>query len=112
MTGNFPKRGSVYWVSLDPAVGSETRKTRPCLILSNNQGNEFSNTIVVAPITSKIKKIYSFEVKVSVDGKQGKVMVNQCRTVDKSRLGKMICALDSEVMEDVNEAIRIVFGLS
>ena len=112
MIGNFPKRGSVYWVSLDPAIGSETKKTRPCLIISNDSGNEASGMVIVAPITSKVKKIYSFEVEVTISGKRGKVMVNQCRTIDKSRLGKKECSLDFEVMEEVNEAIRITFGIS
>lgn len=112
MSGNFPKRGNVYWVSLDPTVGSETRKTRPCLLVSNDQGNQVSNTVIVAPITSKVKKIYSFEVEVTVAGKKGKVMLNQCRAVDKTRLGKQECVFDEDVMAAVDDAIRIAFGLA
>ena len=112
MTGNFPRRGSIYWVSLDPSIGSETKKTRPCMIISNDQGNEFSQTVIVAPVTSKIKKVYSFEVQIEIEGKKGKIMLNQCRTVDKSRLGTMICVFNGDVMEGVNNAIRIAFGLT
>ena len=50
MTGNFPKRGDVYWAALDPAVGSETRKTRPCLIVSNDIGNEASNLVIISTL--------------------------------------------------------------
>lgn len=111
MTGRFPKRGDVYWVLLDPSIGHETRKTRPCLVVSNDKGNEHSHTVLIAPITSKTKKLYSFEAKVSISGKDGKIMLDQCRAVDKSRLGKMECHVDNGVMADVDEAIRIVFGL-
>lgn len=112
MTGSFPTRGSVYWASLDPTIGSETKKTRPCLIVSNDSGNEASNVVIVAPITSKVKKVYSFEVEVVIGGKKGKVMLNQCRAIDKARLGKKECSLDFEVMEQVDEAIRVTFGIA
>ena len=112
MTGKFPRRGEVFWVSLDPYVGSETKKTRPCLVVSNDKGNENSGTVIVAPITSKVKKIYSFEVGVCVAGKAGKIMLNQCRVIDKSRMGKRECSLDGDVMERVDEALKIVFALS
>ncbi len=111
MTGNFPKRGEVYWAILDPAVGSETRKTRPCLIVSNDIGNEVSDLVIMAPITSKITRIYPYNVRVLLNGKEGKIMVNQVRAINKSRIGKTICSLDPPTMELVDEALRIVFGL-
>lgn len=112
MTGDFPKKGDVYWVSLDPTIGSETKKTRPCLVISNDKGNQASNIIIIAPITSKIDKIYSFEVSVFIAGKKGKVMIQQCRAIDKSRLGKKECCVNSDIIYQVDEAIRITFGLS
>jgi mRNA interferase MazF len=51
----FPRRGEIYWVNLEPTIGSETQKTRPGLIISNDIGNEMSNMVIIAPITSKIK---------------------------------------------------------
>jgi mRNA interferase MazF len=111
MPGNFPKRGDVYWVCLEPALGFETKKTRPCLVVSNNKGNAASNTIIVAPITSKIKRVYSFEVQTVVLDKQGKVMLNQCRAIDKLRLGTKIGQLNEETMNKVDEALRITFEL-
>jgi len=111
MTGNFPRRGEVYWTSLDPTIGTETKKTRPCLIVSNDIGNEVSDLVIMAPITSKISKVYPYNVKVSVGGKDGKVMLNQIRAMDKSRIGKLICSLDKETMEQVDEALRIVLEL-
>ena len=112
MTGNFPKRGDVYWVVLDQAIGSETRKRRPCLIISNNNGNQKSQLVIIAPITSKVSKIFPFEAKVIVGKTEGKVMLNQCRSIDKSRLGKRECDVDNASMIQVDEAIRIVFGIA
>jgi mRNA interferase MazF len=108
----FPRRGEIYWVNLDPSVGGETKKTRPALIVSNDVGNEIANIVMVAPITSKIKTVYPFEVKVSVGGKLGKIMLNQCRAVDKSRITGKIDEIDQETMKSVEDAIKIVFGLS
>jgi mRNA interferase MazF len=82
------------------------------LVISNDRGNEHAHTVIVAPITSKTKNLYSFEARVSISGKDGKIMLDQCRAVDKSRLGKMECHVDKDVMDEVNEAIRIVFGLA
>lgn len=107
----FPKRGEIYWVELDPARGSETQKTRPCLIVSNDIANEYSLLVSVAPITSKIKKVYPFEVETIVAGKNGKIMLNQCRAIDKSRLKGKIEDVDHTVMIAVEEAIKIVYGI-
>ena len=110
--GSFPKRGEIFWVNLDPTVGEETKKTRPALVVSNDIGNEMSNMVIVAPITSKVKNVYPFEVKVFIEEKPGKIMLNQCRAVDKSRLVRKIDSLDQETMKFVEEALKIVFGLS
>ncbi len=108
----YPKRGEVYWVNLDPAVGGETKKTRPALIVSNDVGNEVSHVIMVAPITSKIKNIYPFEVKIKLEGKSAKIMLNQCRAVDKSRLKDKIGHVDIDTMQRAEDAIKLVFGLN
>jgi len=109
---DFPKRGEIYWVNLDPTVGAETKKIRPALIISNDIGNEASCVVMVAPITSQIKNVYPFEVKVTVSGKLGKIMLNQCRAVDKSRLTKKADVIDPETMKAVEEALKTVFGLN
>jgi mRNA interferase MazF len=109
---NFPKRGDIYWVNLNPTIGVEINKTRPALIVSNDIANEMAQIIIVAPITSKIKTLYPFEVKVTLNGKDGKIMLNQCRAIDKSRLAEKIASLDLEIMKLVEDAIKIAFGLS
>ena len=108
----FPKRGEIYWVNLDPTKGKETKKTRPGLIVSNDIGNEVSSVIVIAPITSQVKNIYPFEVKVFLNQTPAKIMLNQIRAVDKSRLGLKIKVLDIDTIRAVEEALKIVFGLS
>ena len=108
----FPCRGELYWVDLDPTVGSEIAKTRPCLIVSNDVGNQFSDRVIVAPLTSSgISRVYPFEVLVP-SGQGGlpatsKVTLDQIRSVDKRRLGRRIGALPSGVMQAVDQAIRV-----
>jgi len=108
---NYPKRGEIYWVDLDPAIGGETQKIRPGLIVSNDIGNEVSKVVMVAPITSKIKQVYPFEVKITLNKKPAKIMLNQCRALDKSRLQGKIGNIDAITMRSAGEAIKIVFGL-
>jgi mRNA interferase MazF len=107
----FPGRGEIYWVKLDPAVGSEISKTRPAIIISNDTGNRYSDRVIVAPITSKgMEKVYPFEVEIAAEGgvsDASKVLLDQIRTIDKSRLGKRIGRLSQKKMEEVNLAIRI-----
>lgn len=113
--GRWPliKRGEIYWVNLDPTVGSEIKKTRPALIVSNDQNNQFADTVTVLPITSQTAKLYPFEVllKREISGLQedGKAKANQIRTVDKRRLsGKPAgLPLSDRVMLEVDKAIKI-----
>lgn len=112
MVKNFPKRGEIHRVNLDPTVGAETQKLRPGLIISNDIGNEMSDVVIIAPITSKIKNIYPFEVAITVQKKSGKAMINQCRAVDKSRLTGKLGEADPKTMHAVDEAIKIVFSIS
>jgi mRNA interferase MazF len=74
---NFPRRGEVYWVRLGPSVGSEIKKMRPCLVVSNDIINEMSDVIIVAPASSRVKKVYSCEVKTHIGKKTGKIMLHQ-----------------------------------
>ncbi len=106
------KRGDVFWINLDPTVGSEINKTRPGLIVSNDVASQFARILLIAPITSKnTEVIRPFEVALSIKGKPSKILLNQCRAVDKSRLTSKIISADSETMKLVDEAIKIAFGL-
>ena len=112
----FPRRGELYWVNLDPTIGSETAKTRPCVIVSNDVGNEVSARVIVAPLTSRgLDRVFPFEVLIPKRegglAETSKVALDQIRTVDKRRLGRRIGALSSSRMRAVNRAIRISLDL-
>ena len=108
----FPRRGEIYRVSLDPTIGTEIAKTRPALIISNDIGNQFSERVVVAPITSQnTEKIYPFEVLLPA-GEGGltqasKALLDQIRSIDKQRLKKRLGTIGSERMAAVDQAIRL-----
>lgn len=108
----FPKRGEIYWTNFEPAVGGETKKRRPGLIVSNNTGNEVSSVVMIAPITSKVKEVYPFEVKILLKGKPAKIMLNQCRAIDKSRLSEKMGEVNSATMHAVEQALRLVFAMN
>lgn len=102
---DFPKRGDIYWIKLDPTIG------RPCLILSNNSQNKKGLRVIAAPITSKIKNIYPFESKLILKGRECKVLLDQIRALDKKRVGQKITSIDQEAMFDVEEALKIALAL-
>lgn len=109
---DFQKRGEVYWANLDPTIGTEINKKRPCLIISNNDGNEVSSRVIVAAITSSVKIVYPFQVKIMLKKKSGKILLNQIRTIDKQRLDGKLGVLDRETMEQVEKALKLVLALS
>ncbi len=106
-----PRRGDVYWVNLDPTIGTEVRKTRPAVILSNNAQNEVGPRVLAAPITSNTSRVYSFEALIRVDGKPAKAMLDQVRCLDQSRLGGYIGVLTAPEMKGVERALRVAFDL-
>jgi mRNA interferase MazF len=108
---NYPKRGEIYLVTLDPTVGAEISKTRPALVISNDINNQFSDTITVIPITSYVEKIYPFEVLLSPGesglSKNSKAKCNPIRTIDKKRLIKSLGKINQEIIGAVEEATKI-----
>lgn len=113
MTGNeTPKRGDVFWVNFDPTQGTETKKVRPAIILSNNLFNKHLPRLIVVPLTSNVSKKFDFDALVLVNGKQGKAMLDQIRAIDKSRLGKKISSITADEMLDVEQALKIAVALA
>jgi mRNA interferase MazF len=105
------KRGEVWWVEFDPAVGSEIRKTRPGIIISNDAANRNLARVVIVPLTSSVARQYPGEALVTVDGKQAKAMADQIMAADKSRLKSQLGVLSKVDMRLVEDAIRIHLGL-
>jgi len=83
--GMVVERFDVFLVNLDPTVGSEIKKTRPCLVISPDEMNRWIKTVIVAPMTTKGRQ-YPTRVETRFDGKTGQIVLDQIRTVDKSRL--------------------------
>jgi mRNA interferase MazF len=106
------KRGDIFWVDFDPSIGTEVRKKRPALVCSSNAMNEKFPRIIVAPITSNISKVYSFEYVLLVqENVKGKVMLDQLRSMDKSRFGNKIGGVSLREMHEIDAAIKLVLGI-
>lgn len=95
-------------VNLDPTIGSEIKKTRPCVVISPNEMNSYLRTIIVAPITSN-KKNYPTRVKVKVEKKEGRVVIDQIRTIDKLRITKVIGEVTTKEMLDIKLVLKQMF---
>jgi mRNA interferase MazF len=106
-----PRRGDVYWVALDPVLGSEIRKTRPAVVVSNNSCNAFGSRVVVLPLTTNVESLYPGEALVTVKGKTARALGDQIRSLDKSRLRSKVDTLSMDEVEAVEEALRITLGL-
>jgi len=111
-TGRKPRRGDVFWVNLDPTVGTEARKTRPAVILSNDAQNAVGQRVLAAPVTSNVSRIYSFEAELTVGARRGKAMLDQVRCLDQSRLRDCIGSVSSAEMRDIEKALRVAFDLT
>jgi mRNA interferase MazF len=107
----WPKRGDVYWVNLDPVVGTEIRKTRPAVIVSNDSCNRYGTRIVVLPITGNTESLYPGEAIVEIKGKQGRALGDQIRSIDKSRLKARVGRLTADEMSRIDEALAVTLGL-
>jgi mRNA interferase MazF len=106
-----PRRGDVYWVNLDPVVGTEIRKTRPAVVVSNDSCNRYGTRVVVLPVTSNVDSLYPGEAIVEVKGKRGRALGDQIRSIDKSRLKARVARLSADEMSRVDEALAITLGL-
>ena len=110
------KRGDIYYADLSPVVGSEQGGLRPVLIIQNDVGNRYSPTVIAAAITSKMSKthlpthidIYAEQVGLAKDSV---ILLEQIRTIDKRRLKEKMGHLDDSIMNEVNSAIAVSFGL-
>ena len=110
------KRGDIYYADLSPIIGSEQGGVRPVLIIQNDVGNRHSPTIICAAITSRMNKAkLPTHIEISSGRyhlvKDSVILLEQIRTIDKQRLRKYVCHVDSRMMGKVNHAIQISLGL-
>ena len=98
----------IILVDLNPTIGSEIKKTRPCVVLSPNEMNKYLRTIVVAPMTTKSRK-YPTRVEVKHDRKIGWIVLDQIRTIDKARIIKVMGRLSNREVKEVKSIIKETF---
>jgi len=103
------KRFEVHLVNLDPTIGSEIKKTRPCVVVSPDEMNRHISTVIVAPMTSK-GKAYPTRVKCSFEGKTGQVVLDQLRTVDKRRLVKRLGRIEKKTQQEILAKLAEMFA--
>jgi mRNA interferase MazF len=105
------RRGEVWWVDFDPAVGSEIRKTRPAIMVSNDIANAALNRVQVVPLTSSTGRVYPSEAVIDAGGQQSKAMADQLTTVSKERIKRRLGSLSRADMLAVDRVIKIQLGL-
>ena len=99
---------SIVLVNLDPTLGSEIKKTRPCVVISPDEMNKYLNTIVIAPMTTSLKR-YPTRVAVEHEGRKGMIVIDQIRTVDKIRILKVSGKLTKSEIKACKDVIRETF---
>ena len=98
----------IVLVNLDPTIGSEIKKTRPCVVISPDEMNKFLRTITVAPMTTTSRK-YPTRIEVKHDGKIGWIVIDQIRTIDKQRIIKILGRLSQPEIKEVKSVIKETF---
>lgn len=106
-----PRRGDVYWVNLDPVVGTEIRKTRPAVVVSNDSCNRHGTRVVVLLVTGNTDSLYPGKALIAVQGEMSRVLGDQIRPVDKSRLGTRVSTLSAQELARVDEALATTLAL-
>lgn len=103
-----PRRFDVYLVNLDPTVGSEIQKTRPCVVISPDEMNRYIRTVIIAPMTSA-RREYPTRVNLTFQKKTGQIVLDQIRTVDKTRLIKRLGRISDNRAMQVSNLLQEIF---
>ncbi|HLW84389.1 MAG TPA: type II toxin-antitoxin system PemK/MazF family toxin [Candidatus Sulfotelmatobacter sp.] len=105
---NYPRRDEVWLIALDPSKGSEIKKTRPCLVVSPDEMNEFLHTTLVAPMTTTLRN-YPTRVDLVFRGKAGQIALDQLRAVDRQRLVRKLGAITARAASEVSSVLVEIF---
>lgn len=109
------KRGDVFYADLDPIIGSEQGGVRPVLVVQNNVGNKYSPTVVVLPISSAKKTNMPTHIRIcgaKMLSENSVILAEQIRTIDRNRLQSYVGSLGVEIMEKINESMKISIGVN
>jgi len=106
-----PRRGEVWLVSFDPAIGGEIQKTRPAVVLSNDTANALLNRVQVVPVSSQVGRLYPAEATITLNGARRKAMADQLATASKLRLIRRLGILSAEDLGSVVRAICVQLDL-
>jgi len=110
MSSDHPGRYAIYLANLDPTMGSEINKTRPVVVVSDNNMNKFLETLVACPLTTKIHKGWRSRVQINCQGKHAEIAVDQIRTISKKRLIKKLDKLNTSNAQLLRMTINEMYG--
>lgn len=107
--GVVVERFDVFLINLDPTVGSEIQKTRPCVVISPDEMNRYISTVIVAPMTTKGKQ-YPTHIACQFQGKSGRIVLDQIRTIDKRRLAKKLGQISQDERKMLLDTLAEMFA--
>ncbi|MDO8713979.1 MAG: type II toxin-antitoxin system PemK/MazF family toxin [Polynucleobacter sp.] len=103
-------RGDIWLINLDPTMGSEIKKTRPCVVVSPQEMHDFLRTVIIAPMTTKGKRA-SYRLPITHDGKEGLILLDEIRTIDKARLVRRLGAVSNKTLGASLNILQATFTL-
>ena len=109
--GKMPRRGEIWWANFDPTVGSEIKKTRPCVVISSSVVNQHRRTVVVVPLTSSPRAAPPVIVSVTCSGRPAVAVIDQVRAIARERLAERIELLSAEHLGAIEDALREILEL-